>query len=276
MNTIDAVDAFLTSRTSKGLASTTLRWYRGVLEPFAQMYPGELPDTPEKIEKFIGSCRSGDERRHGYFRALRAFYRWCKRRYKVVNPMADEGVEATRRKRKQPKDLSPQEIRDVLRFPHAPRVKAALLLLFDTGMRVGEAWRVAPADFTLTEWGYVVRVTKDGKTGEHLVPVSAEVYQAILKYLPFDMSLWWFRRLISRAFTDARVKGSGISARHSFGSLWDGDELTLQKIMGHSNLSTTLNYRAIRTERMSSQHYQHSPLRQMGYWDKGKQEPGGN
>jgi site-specific recombinase XerD len=57
--------------------------------------------------------------------------------------------------------------------------------------------------------------------------------------------------MIARAFADARIRGSGINLRHSFGSLWGGDELVLQRIMGHAHLSTTRIYRTLRIERLA-------------------------
>jgi len=216
-----------------------------------------LPRKDEQIEDFIASCQAGDERKHGYYRALRAFYTFLHRRHKIPNPM--EYIDAPRRKPKKPKPLIIDELDQLLAYPHLPKIKAALLFLADTGCRVGEAADLTPSDLTKTAWGYIARIR--GKTGDRLVPISPETYQALVKYLPFGFTTYRFRRLISQAFKDARVKGSGINLRHTFATVWLGDELILQQIMGHAHLSTTRIYRALRTEIISAQHSQYSPLK---------------
>ncbi|MBU1173298.1 MAG: tyrosine-type recombinase/integrase [Proteobacteria bacterium] len=256
MNTWQAVEAFINAQKAKGLSLDTIRWYSGILNLFAQRYV-EIPLLPEGIESFIASCKGKDERRHGYYRTMRVFFNFLHKRYRLQNPM--EYIDAPRRKPKKPKPLTTDELDQLLAFPHKPKVKTGLLFLADTGARVGEAANLALRDLNETPFGFVTRVS--GKTGDRIVPISTETYQALIKYLPFGYSPYRFRRIISRAFKDAMVRGSGINLRHTFATLWLGDELILQQIMGHSHLSTTRIYRALRTELVSAQHHQYSPLR---------------
>jgi integrase len=256
METLDAVQAFLKSRQAKGLSRFTVSWYRGILLDFAGMFP-ELPDTPSAIEDFLIRCKAGDERRHGYFRALRAFYRFLYRRFKIENVIAL--VEPPKRQPKRPHPLTLDELDQLLSFPHPPRIRVALMFLADSGARVGEAARLKPQDLTETEWGPVARVT--GKTGARIIPVSESTYQALTQTLPFRLSPNRLCRLISRSFRDARVKGTAHTLRHTFGTYWEGDELILQYILGHAHLSTTQMYRQLRTRKMCEQHHEHSPLK---------------
>lgn len=252
---------FIKSRKAKGLPKETIRWYQGILQEFARFTP-RLPEQPDLIYDFLAKCTAGDERRHGYYRALKAMYNYIDRRlHAFPNPMIF--VDPPRRKPKQPRPLMPEELQQLLSYPHQADIKALLLFLIDTGARVGEAAMLQPQDISETPWGYIARITREGKTGSRLVPISPETYHALMKVLPLKYTKYRTRRLISKAFDDARVQGSGINLRHTFGTLWDGDELMLQRIMGHSHLSTTKIYRQLRIESMMAQHYQYSPLKKI-------------
>lgn len=256
VETMAAVEDFLKSRQGRGLSPQTLRWYRGILTSFAGMFP-ELPDNPSKIDQFLLSCPGGDERRHGYFRAVRAFYRFLARRYRVVNIVAL--VDAPRRQGKRPRPLTLDELDQLLSFPHSLRVKAALQFMADSGARIGEAARLRPEDLTETSWGPVARVT--GKTGARFVPISEGTYALLLRALPFKVSTGRLIRQVSAAFREAHVRGTAHTLRHTFGTYWEGDEMILQYILGHAHLSTTQIYRQLRTRKMCEQHHEYSPLK---------------
>lgn len=255
METRRAIEIFLKSRRAKGLSPQTIRWYHGILNQFARRFK-RLPKKPDKIESFLVSCTAGDERRHGYYRALRCFYKFLHRRHNVRNPI--DTMDAPKRKPKFPKSLMPDELDQLLSYPHPPKIKTALLFLADTGARIGELSNLSIRDISETPWGYIARIS--GKTGGRLVPISAETYHALEANLPLVYTAYRLRRLISEAFRNARVKGTAHTLRHTFGTLWGGDELALQRIMGHTSLSTTKIYRHLRTEHLSEQHRKFSPL----------------
>jgi len=257
LKTFDAVNLFIQSRQSKGLSTMTIKWYREILLKFAHNYR-KLPGNPRQIEEFIGALQVGDERRHGYYRTLRAFYRWLKKIRKIKNNPLDI-VEPPKRSVKIKSFLMPDQIDQLLSYPHIPVIKACLMFLVDTGCRISELLSVRLGNFTETPWGYLVKVK--GKTGERLLPISPEVYKSIIPYIPLPFTPYRLRIKIVRAFKDAHIKGSSITLRHTFGTLWDGDEFALQRIMGHSSLTTTLLYRHLRTEFLSRQHNQYSPLK---------------
>lgn len=223
---------------------------------FARMFPN-LPETSEAIEDFLISCHAGDERRHGYYRALRAFYRFLARRYKVINITTQ--IDAPKRLIKRPHILTLDELDQLLSFPHTARIHTALMFLADTGARVGEVTHLKPQDLAETQWGPVARVT--GKTGTRIIPINYNTYHALLRTLPFQLSANRLSRLVSAAFRDAHVKGTAHSLRHTFGTYWEGDEMILQHILGHANLSTTQIYRQLRTRKMCEQHHEYSPLK---------------
>jgi integrase/recombinase XerC len=256
VDTIDALGYFLKSRESKGLSRFTISWYKSTLTAFVTMFP-RLPDDPAQIEEFMISCKAGDERRPGYFRAVRVFYRFLARRYKIENIV--DMVDAPKRQVKRPRPLTMDELDQLLSYPHPVKIKALLQFLADSGARVGEAARLRTEDLTESEWGPVARIS--GKTGARIIPISYSTYQELLKILPFRLSVGRLCRLVSAAFREAHVKGTAHCLRHTFGTYWEGDEMILQYILGHARLSTTQIYRQLRTRKMCEQHHEHSPLK---------------
>jgi integrase len=256
MKTDEAIELFLKSRKARGLSEQSVRWYQGILSKFNNIY-SRLPEKPDAIYDFLSKCQAGDERLHGYYRTLRVFYNFICRYYDLKNPI--DKVDPPKRRPKRPRPLTPEELDQLLSYPHNAKIKAALIFLTDTGARVGELTDLTPSDISNTQYGYIVKIS--GKTGVRYVPICHETYIALIQVLPFGYTAYRLRRLISQAFTDANVQGSGINLRHTFGTLWRGDELVLQRIMGHSHLSTTMIYRALRTELMSEQHEMYSPLK---------------
>jgi integrase len=261
--TAEAVNMFLQSRRAKGLSPQTIRWYRGILLLFAKKFP-KVPKSPSDIEQFLLECRCGDERRHGYYRALRCFYQFLHKR--GGTPLVMEYVEPPHRSHKEPYWLIPDELNRLLSYPHPPGIKTALLFLTDTGARLGELSSLSIDNIRETPWGYIVGIK--GKTGVRYVPISYETYHALMVSLPLGKGKHRLGRLISIAFKNAGVKGSAIALRHTFGTLWEGDELALQAIMGHAHLSTTKIYRHLRMKTLSEQHRLYSPLRMVLYSSK--------
>jgi integrase len=256
MRTVDSVNLFLLSRT--GRRPKTKDWYAGCLGVFADTCP-ELPLRPEEIDMFLSRLKCGDERTHGYFRAIRALYRFLERRQYI--PMFGNPVrmmEAPRVSRKVPRPLTPDAIRRLLQYPHPPKVRAALLLLAATGCRLDEVRTLAPDCFLETQMGPLVRV--NGKRGERVIPLPVNTYHEIINLLPFSWTMNHMSWVIRKAFQAAGVQGSAINLRHSFATWWEGEDLALQAIMGHSSLATTRRYRQIRTDYLVRQYHQHAPL----------------
>jgi integrase len=256
MITAEAITLFLNSRSAKGDSQETIDWYAIILEYFRIMYPGDLPDRPDQIDKFLLSCKGGDERRYGFFRTLRALYRFLYRRYDIPNVMAK--VDPPRRKKKLPKSLSLDEFIKLFSHPHDPRIMAYLKFLADTGARIGELHNLKADDIHLTPRGYIAKL--NGKTGGRYAPILDSTYQTVIKYLPVPYCLDYLGDLISRAFKDAGVKGSAHSLRHTFGTMWEGSEFALQDILGHANFEMLKNYRRLRTYKLSELHKLNTPL----------------
>lgn len=256
LRTVDAISLFITSRQHKGLSPVTIKWYREILLSFAARYP-KLPSNPTDIERFTADRPVGDERRHGYYRAIKCLYRFLHRRLNIKNPV--ELIDPPRCVKKQPVVLSPQEINQLLCSQSQDIIKAAILFMVDTGARLGECAGLKVEDLNEYPDGFIARIT--GKTGARIVPIGYETYHTLMVSLPFTHNKDWLCRHISQTLKEAGLKGTAHTLRHSFATLWQGDELTLQEIMGHTNLATTRLYRHLRTDMLIRQHNQYSPLR---------------
>jgi integrase len=259
METVKAYELFIQSRRDKNLSPFTLKWYKNILLKFIGFYE-ELPRYSVECERFIGSCQAGDERRHGYYRALKALYSFLEgRNYIRKNPMCS--VLEPERLKKLPRPIHPPDIARLWSREMPTDIRAAIRFFIDTGSRLEECHNLGKDDLFEAPWGYGALIS--GKTGQRAVPISVETYQLLKKVLPFRYKKDWLGRRVSREFRAAGIRGAAHNLRHTFGTYWDGDLDTLQRIMGHSTINTTMIYREIRTEILAKQHRQYSPARWM-------------
>lgn len=187
---------------------------------------------------------------------IKAFYHYLNYRYKIHNII--DNIPPPRRSVKYPPTLSHSELQRLINSVKDDEVKTAILFLIDTGARAGELSSLSIDKLKEVEYGYIALI--NGKTGERFLPISYITYHALMVNLPFKHSNQQLRRMITRAFNDANMQGSALTLRHTFATLWEGDELALQSIMGHANLSTTKIYRHLRIKTLAEQHHKYSPL----------------
>lgn len=264
MKTCEYVDLFLLSRVTRNCTSRTLKWYRIILDKFAKKYQ-ELPQKAEELDYFISSSPGKDERRLGYFRALKAFYRFLYKRYDIPNLILK--IDAPRRKRKLPKSLTLENFIRLMHYNHPPNTQAYLEFISDTGCRVGELHNLKPEDIEHNDNGYIALL--DGKSGEHFVPISDKTYQDILPHIPIRYNVDWVTRRISQAFKDAGVKGTAHNLRHTYATLWNGSEFALQEILGHSSFEILSNYRKLNTAKIAEQHHRFTLTNLLDFYDRG-------
>ncbi len=266
MRTRQAIAEFIASRKAMGLTKKSIRWYAGMLEAFARLNK-ELPADPGRVEAFLGALNVSDETRHGYFRALRAFYGWISKRHALGNPM--ETIKAPRRRRKVPYSLTMAELGYLLVIPLERRNRALVNLLIDTGVRVHEAVSLVRDD--ILEETIIVC----GKTGQREVPISGETRQMLLDLGTNPV----FRgsrgaltesgayRIVRLAFEKAGIaarKWGPHTLRHTFGRQYimaGGDLVSLQRILGHTDIKTTRIYAELDLRDITHQHHRFSPLK---------------
>lgn len=189
--------------------------------------------------------------------------------------------------RKLPQVLRPEEVEKLLRSPNLRtklgiRDKAALELMYATGMRVSEIAGLKLNDLNLDM--RFVKCTGKGQK-ERIIPLGTYAVQALTKYIDKarpgflkqkeELHLFLSRlgRKISRQTfwkaVKAYAKKSRIkkeitphTLRHSFAThlLERGADLrTLQEMLGHSDISTTQIYTHIDKERLKQIHRKFHP-----------------
>jgi len=266
MKTADIVAAFLTAKRAGARRPTTVDWYVGILRRLVELSP-DWPQGPEVIEQFLSSRDISDQSRYSYWRALVHFGKWSSRRYEILNPTA--GAEAPRHRKKLPRTLSSPELGSLFLAAGEPRDRALITLLVDTGVRISEALGLRVEDIGLdTIW-------VDGKTGMREVPISQETRRQLLELADSGyifkgygdrMSRQGAHWIVRNAFRRAGITGKKCgphTLRHTFGRQWivnGGDLVSLQRILGHTNIQTTRIYAELSLQDVLVQHAKYSPL----------------
>ena len=154
----------------------------------------------------------------------------------------------------------------------------SIMLIVDTGIRPGEAFRLEKTDINFET--NIIKVRKEiskTKTGR-ILPVSTKVMiylKALLKYkfdTPYlfnteegqNMTTDRFGRRLGKYSWYANVKITPYQLRHYFGTEYAKNKfcniLYLQKIMGHSKLEMTRRYVKIDEEDLARNHKLASPI----------------
>lgn len=274
MKTLAAIQSFLYNRRSLNRRPRTIRWYERNLNRFATSYPDELPTEPEAIEEFLAGVvpDEKDESRHGYYRTLKALYRFIYKRYRLPNPM--DFIDPPTRCKKVRPTLTSYEMMRLRVQARGLRDEAILSLFIDTGARVGEAASLRQQNIFEDS----IRVT--GKTGEREIPISEETRRMLLILAASNgnseyvfqgqrgpLTTWGIYRVIRNCMSKAGITGPKLGPhriRHAFGKHYivnGGDTRSLQKIMGHANISTTEIYVELAGEEIVAKHHRFTPLR---------------
>ncbi|MCX7912195.1 MAG: tyrosine-type recombinase/integrase [Dehalococcoidales bacterium] len=286
MKTVTAVQTFLANRRAINRRAETLRWYESKLKRFAAAFP-ELPTEPEPIEEFLAAVvpPQKDESRHGFYRALKALYRFICRRNRLPNPIAL--IDPPSRRKKVRPTLSSHEMMLLLASAQNLRDRAILSLFIDTGARLGEVASLRKQNIS----DDCIRV--DGKTGQREIPISEETRRLLLMLAANTadsdyvfhgrrgpLTRWGIYRIVKNHMRRAGIAAPKLGPhrlRHAFAKHYiknGGDTRSLQKIMGHASISTTEIYVELAREDIIAKHHQFTPLRsayaaaQQSFFDK--------
>ncbi len=153
----ELLSKFLKSRR-EGLSRRTLDFYQGCLK----RAPLALNTNSRDIEGFMNSLRCTNGGKHGYFRALRAFYLWLfsPRSGYDLNPRDNPIllVQAPKVEKKILPSLSLDQVNYLIEQADNLRDKAIISLFADSGMRLNELVNIRSHDidwqsYTVTIWG---------------------------------------------------------------------------------------------------------------------------
>lgn len=286
-----SVKSFLLDGESRRLSPRTLSFYRDELRYFRQWVEAKgvqavesiTPDLLRRYLLHLGETRNPGGQ-HAAYRTLRAFLRWYQREYEPEgwrNPIA---------KVQPPKlqeDPLPALPLDCLRKMLATcagrrfldtRDRAILLGLLDSGCRANEFLSLNLGDVDLGMGTVMVRKGKGGKSRVTFLCVKAT--KAVLAYLRHrqagsDEPLWvtgeggrltyaGLRQIVRRRALKAEVPEPSLhSFRRAFaiGALRSGmDLVSLQRLLGHADLSVIRRYLKQTEEDLRAAHQKGSPV----------------
>jgi integrase/recombinase XerD len=285
-----AVTAFLLDRRSRNLSRNTITFYSLELGYFADFLDGQgvtmLDEvTPEVIRLYLTTLaehRNGGGC-HASYRAIRALLLWAWEEYDYPGRNPITRVNPPKRKTA---PLPGVTVDDVMAMVDACkddklalRDKAMLLTLLDTGARAFEliAWTVG--DFDATTGALLIAHGKGDK--ERTVYVGKSTRRALLAYLrtrkdgrdyfPLfatrdgeHFTVQGLRRVVEKRAEQAGVK---VPALHDFrrafclNMLRNGVPVpSLQLLMGHSDVQTTVRYLALTDNDLRGAHFRGSPV----------------
>lgn len=280
MNTTELVAAFLESRRQMHCRPATVNTYRWLLTSWGRLALEE--PAKQDVERWLASAPSAESART-WRRHLLAMYHWAEEEFDLPNPA--RRVKAPPKRKLLPRVFTEGELRMIRSAARDPRDAAAVSVMVDTGLRIGQLvsirWErveVVPATRS-HEPGYAVTV--DGKTGDHRVPMTIDAYRALQriaegpgpvfraangKPLAVATVNLRVRNVISAAGVRGRKTGPH-TFRHTFATLYlrgGGDIYRLQRILGHSSINQTLVYLHLSDPEAFEEHARLSPLRRLG------------
>jgi integrase/recombinase XerD len=204
----------------------------------------------------------------------------------LIQEDPSETLQAPKRWERLPKALSISDIRSFLELNSSPgkptmiRDCVMLELLYSSGLRVSELVSLKLDDIHL-DAGFLRVLGKGSK--ERIVPVNTRAIEKLKAYINQQRSEILKKRFSSYLFITGRGKPmtrqrfwqtikalgrrSGIelsphTLRHSFAThLLEGgaDLRSVQKMLGHSDISTTQIYTKVTTERIKKVYTKHHP-----------------
>ncbi len=203
---------------------------------------------------------------------------------KIISDDPTETIKTPERWQRVPKALSFDEIRELLDINENSssylRDTAMLELMYSSGLRVSEIISLKVNNINY-EGGFLRVMGKGSK--ERVVPLNERAKEKIQKYvlqlrhkllknkqspylfltnrgLPMTRQRFW--QALKRLADQAGIRISPHVIRHSFAThLLDGgaDLRSVQKMLGHSDISTTQVYTKVSTDRIKKVYYQYHP-----------------
>ncbi len=289
------IDEFLNYLTvERGLSQNTIISYRRDLNKYINYLESKKIDSLENTDRstvlsFVLSQKDKGLSVNSIARnlvAIKVFYRFLFRE-RFIKEDPTSVLDSPKLWKHLPDVLTSDEVEELLKCPNLKdwmgiRDKAALELMYATGMRVSEVTDLKLADAKL-DVGYVRCVGKGQK--ERIIPLGRKAIQAIKRYLDKvrptlikpsgspalfltrlgkKMSRQTLWKIIKRYARLAKINKriTPHTLRHSFAThlLERGADLrVVQEMLGHASISTTQIYTHIDRGRLKSIHHKYHP-----------------
>lgn len=309
MQLSQAIYGFLLDGSAGKLSSRTVDLYRYCLNNLVK-HAGDVSleaITHEKLTLFMVYLKTEYTAKtktgklsgpvlDNHWKAIRSFFKWCAKTLKNPDPSINltrpryasaeivpfteaeakrivAAVEKT--KLAQPHDRASFQ----MTRPTAARDRALILLMLDTGLRIGEITRLEIKDVTLETGEVHVKPYETGiKSFPRTVFLGKNARMAVWKYLTtrpgaqpdeslFELKIVSIQSLLMRI--EQRTGIPNIHAhrfRHTFAVMYlrnGGDVFTLQRLLGHSSLEMVRRYVALADSDAAEAHRRASPADRM-------------
>jgi len=256
------------------LSPRTLEQYCQALD-YLERQCLKIPKKPEPIRNALNKVES-IWLRAAYWSVWRVFFRWCHWEYGIPNPM--ERVERPKPDEIEPRVLEREELAMVGAAADSLQDKAIVSLALDAGVRASEFGHLRVSEIgsnTVWLWGKGRKRLK--------VPISPETRHLLQLLIDQDgrgpqsllfpnhdgrpISRFAVYRIVRQCMDRAGIPGPKRGShclRHSLATNFlanGGDLATLQKIMRHRNIATTLKYVHMNMPTLVERHHQYSPAR---------------
>lgn len=282
------MESFLIDCRARNLAAGTIRRYAEILTDFAGYMAGiELETiTPDDIRRFLSHLQDRGYKPGGvytYYRTLKTFFRWLYAEdilmvdifKRIKTPIVPDVIQPP---------ISLADVGALLKVCRgngftAVRDKAVFLTLLDTGVRAAEFVAINLDDINLETGAIII---KEGKGRKYrTVFVTGRPLRAIIQYTrkikveKVPVPLWQssegtrlkysgLRQIVRRRSELAEIQCPSLHAfRRAFAinSLRKKiDLITLQRLMGHSNLGVLYKYLAQISDDLREVHEETSPV----------------
>lgn len=270
----------------KGLSRNTIESYGRDLRKFFSFMKNKRTFTRRDISKFIESLRIKGHNSSSIARYISSIRSFCKYLLieKIIDEDPSENLESPKRWIRVPKALSLEEILSLLEQQvnarYYLRDRAMLELMYACGLRVSEIIALKMEDIKFD--GGFIRVKGKGSK-ERIVPVSERAINFVKRYINELRPLLLKKPSVDEIFLSNRGqpltrqrfwqalkvygKLAGIELsphviRHSFAThLLEGgaDLRSLQKMLGHADITTTQIYTKVTTDRLKKTYLKYHP-----------------
>ena len=281
--------AFLVDRQARELSARTIEYYacklRSLQDYLQSRSVTRVQDvTAGHLRQFMvhlvetghnpGGC-------HCFFRVARAFLRWCWSEYELTKTNPITKLKAPRIPQQPLEPVPLADIKAMLatcprRTFTGDRDRAILLALLDTGCRASEFLALDLSGGNLATGAVIIRRGKGGKW--RTVFLGAKTRRDVIRYLRHrtdDGPLWvtvrgrrlgysGLRQIVRRR---AEKAGVSIPSLHSFRRAFallclrsGADVYSLQKLMGHTDLSVLRRYLRQTEDDLQKAHQEHGPV----------------
>lgn len=271
------------------IAEQTVGMYERTLSTFANVIEDKWPINSNDIKAFIRNRREKGNQ-DGYIniilKCIKTLCRWAvKKKLLKENPFDGLPYQKILQKPQLPPVLTSKEIQAVLETArnidgYGKRNYAFLMLEMETGMRPGEILSLPVENIDLQSDPPTVKIPKEGKRGERILPITVKTKRAIQSYLRVrkgssfgplfltkegsPMNRNAITRVLYRIKKRLNLRKLYLyQLRHTFAteSLKNGSDLEyVRRMLGHTSFAVTQRYTHYRVDDLAVIQKRASPV----------------